>query len=462
MPAAIAAGHPATVEAGIEVLREGGTAADAAVAACLASCVAETVMTGLLGGGHAIYVDGASGEARNLDCFVSVPGRGAQRPHAELVQLQIPFGTELVHYAIGIASCGVPGLPAGLAALHEEFGRLAWPRLVEPALRIAQAGVEFPPAHASCLAMLAPVMTMNEGARIYAPGGALLGAGERLDQPGLARALGLLSEEGPRSIYEGSLAASLLELMDERGGLVTELDLRSYEARWSEPVEIPYAGTRFLTRAGLSGIPATIPLLPRLRGLGASERAVALARALDAGLEEGHTTNLSVVDAEGSACVLTTSLGLGSGDFLPGLDLHLNSMLGETDLVRGGLEPGQRMGSMMAPSLALDGEGLALAAGAAGGTRLRSALLQVVAGILDEGLDPETAVTRPRLHPAAGLVHLEPGFEPEVVAALEAAGREVRAWPALHHYFGGVSVVARGGCAGDPRRSGGALALLQR
>jgi gamma-glutamyltranspeptidase/glutathione hydrolase len=310
--------------------------------------------------------------------------------------------------------------------------------------------------------MLAPVMTMNEGARIYAPGGALLGAGERLDQPGLARALGLLSEEGPRSIYEGSLAASLLELMDERGGLVTELDLRSYEARWSEPVEIPYAGTRFLTRAGLSGIPATIPLLPRLRGLGASERAVALARVLDAGLEEGHTTNLSVVDAEGSACVLTTSLGLGSGDFLPGLDLHLNSMLGETDLVRGGLEPGQRMGSMMAPSLALDGEGLALAAGAAGGTRLRSALLQVVAGILDEGLDPETAVTRPRLHPAAGLVHLEPGFEPEVVAALEAAGREVRAWPALHHYFGGVSVVARGGCAGDPRRSGGALALLQR
>jgi gamma-glutamyltranspeptidase/glutathione hydrolase len=462
MPAAIAAGHPATVEAGIEVLREGGTAADAAVAACLASCVAETVMTGLLGGGHAIYVDGASGEARNLDCFVSVPGRGAQRPHAELVQLQIPFGTELVHYAIGIASCGVPGLPAGLAALHEEFGRLAWPRLVEPALRIARAGVEFPPAHASCLAMLAPVMTMNEGARIYAPGGALLGAGERLDQPGLARALGLLSEEGPRSIYEGSLAASLLELMDERGGLVTELDLRSYEARWSEPVEIPYAGTRFLTRAGLSGIPATIPLLPRLRGLGASERAVALARVLDAGLEEGHTTNLSVVDAEGSACVLTTSLGLGSGDFLPGLDLHLNSMLGETDLVRGGLEPGQRMGSMMAPSLALDGEGLALAAGAAGGTRLRSALLQVVAGILDEGLDPETAVTRPRLHPAAGLVHLEPGFEPEVVAALEAAGREVRAWPALHHYFGGVSVVARGGCAGDPRRSGGALALLQR
>ena len=117
---------------------------------------------------------------------------------------------------------------------------------------------------------------------------------------------------------------------------------------------------------------------------------------------------------------------------------------------------------MMAPSVALGSDGLVLAAGAAGGTRLRGALLQVLAGILDEGLEPEAAVSRPRLHPAAGLVHLEPGFEPEVTAALEAAGYEVRAWPALHHFFGGVSVVGRGGCAGDPRRSGSARSLPPR
>ena len=460
--AAVAAGHPATVEAGIEVLEAGGSAADAAVAACLASCVAETVMTGLLGGGHAIYADGVRGEARNLDCFVSVPGLGTRRRHADLLQLEIPFGTELVHYAVGIASCGVPGLPAGLAALHAEYGRLPWPRLVEPALRLAGTGVVFPPAHASCLAMLAPVMTMNEGSRIYAPGGQLLGAGARLEQPGLVPALELLAAEGPRSVYEGSLAASLLELMDERGGVVTELDLRSYKASWSTPVEVAYAGTRFLTRAGLSSVPATLVNLPRLRDLAPPERAVALARVLDTGSVGGHTTNLSVVDGEGSVCVLTTSLGLGSGDFLPGLDLHLNSMLGETDLIRGPLEPGERMRSMMAPSVAVDANGIVLAAGAAGGTRLRSALVQVVAGILDEGLDPESAVTRPRLHPAAGIVHLEPGFEADVAPALKAAGYEVRAWPALHHYFGGVSVIGRDGCAGDPRRSGSARAVSPR
>jgi gamma-glutamyltranspeptidase / glutathione hydrolase len=462
MPAAIAAGHRATVEAGIDVLADGGSAADAAVAACLASCVAETVMTGLLGGGHAIYLDGPTGRARNLDCFVSVPGLEAEHRHAELLELEIPFGTELVHYAVGIASCGVPGLPAGLAALHGEYGRLPWPRLVEPALRLARDGVEFPPAHASCLAMLAPVMTMNEGARIYAPGGQLLGPGARLEQPGLVQALELLSAEGPRSFYEGALATSLLALMDERGGVVTELDLRSYEACWSEPVGVAYAATRFLTRAGLSGVPATLAELPRLRGLAPPERAVALARLLDTASVEGHTTNLSVVDAEGSACVLTTSLGLGSGDFLPGLDLHLNSMLGETDLIRERLEPGERMASMMAPSVALDANGVVLAVGAAGGTRLRSALVQVVAGILDEGLDPEAAVTRPRLHPAAGLVHVEPGLEPDVAPALEAAGYEVRAWPAQHHYFGGVSVIGRDGCAGDPRRSGDARAVAPR
>ena len=458
----MAAGHPATVKAGIEVLAEGGSAADAAVAACLASCVAETVMTGLLGGGHAIVYDAASGRVRNLDCFVAVPGLGGERRDAELLELDVPFGIETVHYAVGIASCGVPGLAAGLDALHREHGRLPWARLVEPALRLASEGVEFPPAHAACLAMLAPVMTMNEGARIYSPGGELLPAGGRLEQPGLVRVFELLAEEGPRSVYGGSLAEALLELMDERGGLVTRADLEAYEAGWTEPVETGYAGTRFLTRAGLSALPEALARLPHLRGLSPAERALTFARALDGAGPESHTTNLVTRDSEGNACVLTTSLGLGSGDFLPGLDLHLNSMLGETDLIREELEPGNRVSSMMAPSLAFDAEGLVLAAGAAGGTRLRSALVQVAAGILDEGLEPEEAVSQPRLHPAAGLVHLEPGFPDEVPAALAAAGLEVRAWPARHHYFGGVSVVTRTGAAGDPRRSGAATVVPPR
>jgi len=454
---AVAAGHPATAEVGAEILRDGGTAADATVAACLASCVAETVMTGLLGGGHAVYFDSGSGRVANLDCFVAMPGLGRQRGQVELLELEVPFGSELVHYAVGIGSCGVPGVAAGLDALWTAHGRLPWQRLVEPALRLARSGVPMPAAHASCLKMLSVVMTMNEGAEIYSPGGSLLQEGDLLRQPGLVAALETLAAEGPRSAYEGTIGRALLDLVQERGGLVTEEDLAGYEARWGEPVAVEFCGYNLRTRAGLSDFRGALAALPQLRGSSEPERALALVGALVEEIPaQTGTTNISVLDADGSACVLTTSLGLGSGDFLPGFDLHLNSMLGEADLLTGPLEPGERVASMMAPSIALDDGGVALAVGAAGGTRLRSALLQVVAGILDEGLEPQAAVDRPRLHPAGALVHLEPGFGAETTGALESAGLEVRAWPSRHHYFGGVSAVTQNGAAGDPRRSGAA------
>jgi gamma-glutamyltranspeptidase/glutathione hydrolase len=455
----VAAGHPATVDAGIEILEDGGSAADAAVAACLASCVAETVMTGLLGGGHGIYFDQETGKARLLDCFVAMPGLGAERREVELVELQVPFGAELVHYAVGAGSCGVPGLPGGIDALWREHGRLPWKRLVEPALELARSGVDFPQAHAACLEMLAPVMTMNEGARIYSPRGSLLGSGGRLEQPGLVAALETVADEGASTVYRGSIGEALLGLIDERGGLVTHRDLDSYEAEWARPVGFTYRGARLWTRRGLSNVPSALARLPRLRGASEPQRALAFARALDGAGPEGHTTNLVTADFDGSVCVLTTSLGLGSGDFLPGLDLHLNSMLGERDLIRGPLEPGERMDSMMSPSLAQGDYGLLLAAGAAGGTRLRSALVQVVAGVLDEGLGARDAVGRPRLHPAGSVVHLEPGFEERTIERLEQEGYEPRPWQAPHHYFGGVSVITQSGAAGDPRRSGAARTL---
>ena len=133
-------------------------------------------------------------------------------------------------------------------------------------------------------------------------------------------------------------------------------------------------------------------------------------------------------------------------------------MLGEADLLVAPLEPGRRMESMMSPTAVLDDDGLVLVAGAAGGTRLRPALAQVLSGILDEGMGTQEAVDRPRLHSTGAIVHLEPGFEPSAVDALLEQGYDVRLWQTLHHYFGGVSVVGRAGAAGDPRRSGAALA----
>ncbi|HZT45049.1 MAG TPA: gamma-glutamyltransferase [Gaiellaceae bacterium] len=460
MIAGVAAGHPATAQAGLEILEDGGSAADAAVAASLASCVAETVMTGLLGGGHAIHYDAAAREVRNLDCFCAVPGVGAEPREPDLVRLEVPFGEELVHYAVGPASCAVPGVPAGLGALWDAYGRLPWRRLVEPALALARGGVEMPEAHIACLAMLESVMTMREGGRMYAPGGVLLRTGDRLEQPGLVAALESLQDEGAAGAYRGTIGRALVDLSRERGGLVTEDDLDAYRAEWREPAHVAWRAYDVRTRGGLSGVPGAFERLRPLRGVAPRDRVLALVDALEvAHAPETHTTNLVTVDGDGNACVLTTSLGLGSGDWLPGLDLHLNSMLGEVDLLHGPLEPGARMHSMMAPTLVLERGHPVLAVGAAGGTRLRTALVTVTAAILDEGVEPQAAVERPRVHPAADVVNAELGVDEDALALLEARGRTVRRWPGRHHYFGGVSALGETGAAADPRRSGAALVV---
>ena len=259
-----------------------------------------------------------------------------------LLELEVPFGSELVHYAVGIGSCGVPGVAAGLDALWSAHGRLPWSRVVEPALRLARGAVPMPAAHASCLRMLEVVMTVNEGAGIYAPGGSLLEEGDLLRQPGLVTVLEALAAEGPRSPYEGTIGRALLRLMEERGGLVTDDDLCGYRATWGEPVALEFRGVTFRTRAGLSDLPSALAALPSCGGLTSrSGHSRSSVRSAETPPQNG-TTNLAVLDDDGNACVVTTSLGLGSGDFVPGFDLHLNSMLGEVDLLTETQEPGER------------------------------------------------------------------------------------------------------------------------
>jgi gamma-glutamyltranspeptidase/glutathione hydrolase len=446
----VAAGHPATAAAGAEILADGGTAADAVVAMALASCVAETVMSGLLAGCHAIAFDGS--RPLSLDSFAAVPsGTG------ELDELAIPFGDEVVPYAVGPASCAVPGLPAALGELSERLGRLPWRRLCEPAIGLAHAGVPLPARHASSLAMLGALFSLGRGAELFARDGALLAERDVLRQPGLVDTLEALAEEGAASMYRGSLAEALLRV---DGIVLTADDLAEYRPLWREPVLVQYAGRRVATRAGLSGVPELLPRLPRLRGLSSTERVLALVNAFTP-VQNGteHTTNLVAVDAHGRACVLTHSLGVGAGVWLPGFDTQLNNLLGEPDIAFGEPQRGDHLESRMAPSLVFAADGLELAIGAAGATRLRTALATVLAAILDEGLDAEAAVSLPRVHPTPDLVDAEPGVDEVALATLEERGTTVRRWDDLHHYFGGVSCVGRAGAAGDPRRSGAALLM---
>jgi gamma-glutamyltranspeptidase/glutathione hydrolase len=170
------------------------------------------------------------------------------------------------------------------------------------------------------------------------------------------------------------------------------------------------------------------------------------------------TTHISVVDAHGDAASLSASLGSGSGVVVPGTGVHLNNMLGETDLV-GATRPGARLTSMMAPSIVLRDERPRLVLGSAGSARLRGAIMQAVVNVVGHGLGVAEAIEAPRVHLDGELLHCEGGADAGELDRLERLGWELVRWKARNLYFGGVSAVelrADGtlAAAGDPRRGG--------
>ncbi|WP_433724750.1 gamma-glutamyltransferase [Actinoplanes sp. CA-051413] len=461
--AGVAASHPATAEAGLRVLRAGGTAADAAVAAVLATCVAETVYTGLGGGGFATYFDAATGSVTCLDFFVSVPGTDGDRVAGPMLAVDVFFGGVPQVYSIGGASVAVPGVPVGCGEVHRRWGRLPWAELVAPALELARAGVPLPAAHSRTLESCAPALAHGEGAAIYAPQGKLLQGGDLLFHPGLATAMAVLAAEGPGLFHTGSYAPLLVETVRAAGGALGPRDLADYRVLETPVDRATLAGHQVRARHDLNRTVDTIAALPPdLAVLPRPARAVAVAAALrDRGRQKiGDTTNVSVVDRDGNACVITTTMGLGAAVWLPGLGVNLNSMLGEGELITEDLGPGVRMSSNMCPLVVIDDEGaLAVAAGSAGASRIRTALVDTLLGVLVDGVDMPTAIARPRFHVVDDTVHAEPGYPRDELAALAGAGWRINEWPELNHYFGGVTAVGVGGAAGDPRRDGVGLLL---
>ncbi|MBX6357175.1 MAG: gamma-glutamyltransferase [Micromonosporaceae bacterium] len=458
MRAGVAAGHPATTEVGLRILAAGGSAADAAVAAVLASCVAESVLTGIGGGGFATYYDAASRTVTCLDFFCTVPGLDVDATPCPMVPIEVNFGTVPLAYSIGGASVGVPGVPAGCGELHRRWGRLPWPALVEPAAMLARSGVVLPAAQARTLAAVAPALLTGPGAASYAPDGHLLQGGDLLYHPGLHLALDALARAGPAVFYTGHIGSLLVETVRSAGGVIGPADLSAYQVLDLPVQRAELAGRRVFGPADLNrtietvaGLPPEIATLPR------PARAVAVAEAMRShGRQKvGDTTNISVVDGEGNACVVTTTLGIGSGVWLPGHGIHLNSMLGEGELFVPGRTPGQRMSSMMCPLSVLDESGeLVVAAGSAGASRIRTALVNTLIGVLVDGLDVPTAIARPRFHVVADTVHVEPGYPEDELLALSRAGYAIKRWDELSHYFGAASAVGRTSAAGDPRRGG--------
>ncbi|HEY2672704.1 MAG TPA: gamma-glutamyltransferase [Rugosimonospora sp.] len=458
MPAGVAAGHPATAEVGLRILAAGGSAADAAVAATLTCCVTESVLTGLGGGGFATYYDATARSVHCLDFFCSAPGLDGDRVAGPMCPIEVDLGGVPMSYSIGGASVAVPGVPAGTAAVHSRWGRLPWDRVVEPAVNLARCGVVLPAAQALTLMSVFPALVPGAGAEIYRPGGRLLAGGDLLYHPGLDRTLAILAEQGPDPFYTGRIAEATVDAVRAAGGALGPADLAAYRVLDVESCRAALCGYHVFGRRDLNDLIATVAALPTgFAALPRAERAREVAGVLrEHGRQKiGDTTNISVVDTDGNACVVTLSLGIGSGVWLPGLGLHLNSMLGEGELFTGPLVPGQRMSSMMCPLVVLDGDGgLALAAGSAGASRIRTALTHTLINVLADGLPMCEAIARPRFHVIDDVAHVEAGYPVAEVDALAGAGYKINKFDELNHFFGAVSAVGRAGAAGDPRRGG--------
>jgi gamma-glutamyltranspeptidase/glutathione hydrolase len=246
----IAAGHPLTAEAGAEMLREGGNAFDAAICCVLSSLAIESMLTGLGAGGF-LLAHTASGEDHLLDFFVEAGGRGLDpSDRGELVAVEVLFDETPQVFNIGPASCGVPGVPAGLWEAAERFCSMPFSELVKPGLRYAREGVPLSAMQAYMLTVLEPVITLYPETRVlYAPEGRLLGEGELFRFPELADALERLAVEGPEWVYRGDAVVPVCEWVCERGGALAPEDFAAYRVIERRPVEVPYRGRDVLTNA---------------------------------------------------------------------------------------------------------------------------------------------------------------------------------------------------------------------
>jgi gamma-glutamyltranspeptidase/glutathione hydrolase len=496
MTGVVAAGHPLTAEAGAEVLRAGGNAVDAAIAAVLASFAVESPLTGFGAGGFMMVSRGE--ETGLIDFFVAAPGKDGTERGVELAAVPVHFDEEIVQtFYVGPASCGVPGTAAGLELALQRFGTAQPADLTRAGVRLAREGAPVNAEQAYILEILWPIHErLAEARQLYAPEGRPLGEGDVFRFPELAEALERFGAEGAEPFYRGDIAAMLSGYVSAHGGTLGATDLAEYEAIERRPIHAPFRGTEVLTNPPPSSggilIAYSLGLLERLGDTSGPEQLVAAMDAANSargeefaeglygeGLEQalldpkrldlkagdllGSTTHIAVLDGEGMCASVTCSNGSGSGVLVPGTGVILNNMLGEEDLNPLGfhaIAPGRRVPSMMAPTVVRrDGE-IELGLGSAGSNRIRSAILQTVVRAVEQGMGAGDAVRAPRLHFEQGVVQAEPGIDEGALARIEARGIPVLRRPRINLFFGGVQAVARdrttgalsGG--GDPRRGG--------
>jgi gamma-glutamyltranspeptidase/glutathione hydrolase len=523
---AVASAAPAATEAGMAILEAGGNAADAAVATALALAVVHPAAGNLGGGGFAVTRFGD--RVRALDFRETAPA--AATPGMFLGPDGAPVAERSL---VGPLAAGVPGSPAGLYELQRRLGRLPWARVVAPAVHLARDGFVVTPRLARSVATARDLLArFPETAEVWLPGGEPPAAGSTIRLPKLAAALAAYAKRGPAALMRGNAAREVVAASHAHGGILTVEDLAGYRPVWRQPIvftafgwhiasmPLPSSGGiilaetfAILERLGwaklprasvervhllveswrrayadrfLLGDPSTTLARPAqlLDPAWLASRAAEIDRtratpstsvrpwARPARAESRETTHLSVLDGEGNAVSLTTTLNdaFGCGLLVPELGMLLNNEMDDFaaapgrpnlyGLVQGeanAVGPGKRMLSSMSPTVAWHGpQGLVL--GSPGGAYIPTATAQVLLDVIVDGDSLQAAVDRPRVHHQ--WLPDEVGFE--AGALDEATRRELaRRGNTLHQveHLGEVCTVRRTAsgtfeAAADPRGPG--------
>ncbi|HEX2833780.1 MAG TPA: gamma-glutamyltransferase [Thermoanaerobaculia bacterium] len=437
--AALSTAHPLATKAGLAVLQKGGTAADAAVAVAFALSVVHPQAGGLGGGGFLVYYDAQTRGVWTLD-FRELSPRGVTRD-------------AFAKPAAGAMSAGVPGTVAGLAALHERFGRRTWKELVEPSAAMARQGFV---ADAELLTDIASARERKLNVLSEAT------LGKPLPQSELAATLQKIAEDGPKAFYDGDLSKKFVEFVQDAGGLIGYRDLREYQPVWRAPIMLRYGAYELYTvsppssggvvmgetlnilanddlaAAGFQTTKAVHlfaeatrrasidasryvadPQTARIpyRDLLSHARAAQWRKTIDttraiatAGLTEPtelapegeHTTHFTIADAEGNVIALTMSLGdlFGSGFHVAPLGFFLNSAMNDFTPGPGPniVDPNKRAASPLAPTIILRDHRPFLALGTRGGPAIPSTILQVFLNMVVYRKPLAAAIAAPRYH----------------------------------------------------------------
>lgn len=479
----IAAGHEKTAEAAALILKDGGNAFDAAIAAFFASFISEPCMSSAGGGAFANILT-ATGQSVFLDCFCQTPKQKRPLSEIDFGPMVVNFGSTTETFHVGMGSIAVPGIIAGIYYIHEHFASLPMSVLLEPALDLARNGVVINDFQFFDIRVLEAIMTKEEEARnIFYPTGSPIPVGSVLKMPAMADYLEFLVKEGKREFYEGELAQRLVADSKERGGFLTERDLLDYEVKVSKPLSFGYRDRTILTNPLPSMGGTLLGLVLRKLEKRYQQNYKAFSKQHVQTLQQiidevfrversvtnlnkkwGSTSHFNIVDKKGNAINITMSNGEGCGYMVPGTNVMMNNMLGEASLLPNGFHswtPDTRLSSMMSPTLVLDAEEkFEIAIGTGGASRIPAAIAQVLHYLIDFKMDVHEAVHAARLHNE----HLELNLEPDFVGKhLPAANDLLKVinWEQPAMYFGGVHTIQRKGsrlyAAGDTRREGFAL-----